>query len=166
MTQFKVGDRVRRRAGHGFDGLPADKVFKVQDVRTRGPNDQSIEINHRPYDPKDGWWGASAFELVSKPSRDYVADHARRTLRKAGFSKEHAALFVRDVQRKDDYEPYPDPLTSIDAVRGEDGYVDLSKLSRSTHGRTPRDLIMGAWRWNSMHGKNFADWDNIYSEYQ
>lgn len=93
MGEFAVGDRVVRIK----EPLSSDKPFMEKggeyvvsevcvfgaDIRLCG-DDRSFSRRY--------------FRRVSaKPKRDYVSDHMRRTLRKAGLTKEEAAKFTANT---------------------------------------------------------------------
>lgn len=94
---FKAGDRIRPVSDRSTDIAEGDEfVVLGVDFGTSGSprvqfNDKGGDFRHRL---------AEDYELVAGKKRDYVADHARRTLRKAGLSKQDAALFVKNLQEQ------------------------------------------------------------------
>ena len=88
--------------------------------------------------------------VAQKPKRDYVADHARRSLRKFGLSKEHAAFYVKLV--KAGVKAFE--LASILGLRLKDGVVDLSQFSRGVRLLAkPSDLLIDSFCWQDAFGK-------------
>lgn len=75
--------------------------------------------------------------------RDYVADHARRSLRKLGLTKQEAAAFVRNVQEHG-------------RVSGHSTF-SLSQLSRKAE---RIDLLRGFYWGESKEG--YPYWAAIY----
>lgn len=75
--------------------------------------------------------------------RDYVADHARRSLRKLGLTKQEAAAFVRNVQERG----------RVDGHRN----FSLSQLSRKAE---RIDLLHGFYWGESKEG--YPYWSAIY----
>jgi hypothetical protein len=117
MRKFKIGDRVRlAKEIFGDQGEKVGDEFTVLDVTTDHSGEQTLWIHEDgtrrigsceyTEGAEDGW-RSCRFELVreqEKAPRDYVADHARRTLRKAGLSKEEAAAVVRNWDRTGKYK--------------------------------------------------------------
>ena len=91
-----------------------------------------------------GHVGAFAYDdlKLAKP-RDYVADHARRSLRKLGLTKQEAAAFVRNVQERG-------------RVSGHSTF-SLSQLSRKAE---RIDLLHGFYWGESKEG--YPYWSAIY----
>lgn len=75
--------------------------------------------------------------------RDYVADHARRSLRKLGLTKQEAAAFVRNVQE-------------LGRVSGQSTF-SLSQMSRKAE---RIDLLHGFYWGLSKEG--YPYWEAIY----
>lgn len=143
---FKVGDKVRRKKEHlTRNAWPQGrKVLEVRGISGYGELLFSGTANS---------WNPEYFEKVK--ARDYVADHARRTLRKAGLTAEQAAKFVKNCQTLQVY--WPSPETPV-----KDGKVDLSKLSRELPaGVAPARLVADAFRWNESPEGN-AYWVEVH----
>lgn len=144
-VQFKVGDRVRlvKQLIGGDKNEQIGDEFTVQNV------EQGAVYIHEDGTrrlPEGGWtvgvndgWSPCRFEKI-KPKRDYVADHARRTLRKAGLSKDEARRAV---------------------ANWDSGNYPLSSLSR----KLPEPLstvLLGAFVWGvSPEGLRY--WAEIHS---
>lgn len=145
MGAFKVGDKVRLirqgKYGNRWDGdMQVTEVYSSGSTATdRGGAFPHVELEL----------------VVEKPKRDYVADHARRTLRKAGLTKEQAKNFVGAVGE------WPTG-SKLDAVSTENR-LDLSKLSRSTRGLKLSDIVgYGIAWWASPQG--FDYWSALHAE--
>jgi hypothetical protein len=142
MSKFKVGDKV------------AVKKKLTDEAGWAAFRDATVTATERtpaglwPIAIKSNTTGNTSLvaehEIRLLEQRDYVADHARRTIRKAGGSKEFAAAFVKVVQGE--YEFY-----KTDKVRPllTDGKFDLSKFSRSLRGVPVKQLAM-AVKWNKL----------------
>lgn len=101
----------------------------------------------------DGWCDFR-FELIERKHRDYVADHARRTLRRAGFSKEAAKAFVK---AHSDFARYGSAVgvTSANAL-------DLSTLSRKLPKPGSEMLMTHLWWSHFAEGSDY--WTKIYND--
>jgi len=96
--KFKVGDRVQCTAAYIAGDAGNYKGAVVVSI-ARDSIPWPVEVQ---CDSGGGLFCEDELELyVPKPKRDYVADHARRTLRKAGLTKEEAAAFVRNNKEYD-----------------------------------------------------------------
>ena len=87
-VQFKKGALVRNLTDDSEDITPG-KTYKVTETAENVVHFND-DANYPRYRPGD------RYEVVRASSRDYVADHARRTLRKAGLSKEEARQVVEN----------------------------------------------------------------------
>lgn len=149
-SKFKPGDKVRL--------VPQGKYTSVWD----GPMIVQRPFSHgagvHALHPKSGEGGFNDAELelcpAEKPKvkRDYVADHARRTLRKAGLTALQAKQFVQNVLA---YNPEQTAKYGPSA--------QLSKYSRNLPDTLAR-CIDDAFRWiDTPQGREY--WDNIYEEH-
>lgn len=142
MHNFKIGDKVRCVSAWGDLALTVGKTYEVK----RADSDFLNVVEDD--DGKSGEYFPHRFELVpeqkQKAPRDYVADHARRTLRKAGLSREEAAALVRNWAHET---------------------VQLSQLSRKLPD-TLSAIILGAFVWDTST-EGFECWSNIcYREFK
>lgn len=140
MSKFKIGDKVVAASQKG-----TEVWLGLEVVDTYGEM-----VTCKITDPASKWdvgmKGAFAEDdlrlVTPKAKRDYVADHARRTLRAAGLSKTEAANFVSAL-----------------AEAGQTWDVKLSQLSRKLPDRLSV-VIRGAFSWaDSVQGDDY--WDNI-----
>lgn len=91
MSKFKAGDKVRVLCAPGsyFAYMAEGSEHTVGKVHAG-----FVCLKGHP----EAGWCDYRFELIeAAPKRDYVADHARRTLRAAGLSKDEAAKFVANM---------------------------------------------------------------------
>lgn len=78
---------------------------------------------------------------VPKPKRDYVKDHARRTLRKAGLTEEQAAKFVKNYEAEKD--------------------LPLSELSRKIpRGLSLVEMLYRSFVWDGTP-EGFGYWNSV-----
>lgn len=145
--QFKKGQKVRCIRGAGPGGVQGGITYTVKSVFDNMVNLQEV----------GGGWFSSRFEAaMSAKPRDYVADHARRTLRKFGFTKEQAALFVKGVQAG---QPAYDPeWLQYKGFRVVDGKLDLGCLSRKMPAVRPHQLVMNAINWDNTAKALGVEW--------
>jgi hypothetical protein len=96
----------------------------------------------------EGQFYAKRFQLApkAKPKRDYVADHARRSLRTAGLTPEQAAKFVENAKKLKPYGAVPDHVIGTNKVTG---HIDLSGLSRMTQPGRVADVLGYAFSWGA-----------------
>ena len=130
--KFKVGDKV---VSAKFDRFDEWKGLTVSVAHSDWATCKSAT----------GHVGAFAYGdlTLAKPQRDYVADHARRSLRKLGLTKQEAAAFVRNVQE-------------CSRVSGHSTF-SLSQLSRKAE---RIDLLHGFYWGESKEG--YPYWAEIY----
>lgn len=90
---------------------PGDKVVATKYRDCEYWNNGKLEVTYcgaefvhaRTPDGKTGAWLVDQVEFA-KPPRDYVADHARRTLRKAGLSKKDAHRVVEEIAKSKNFD--------------------------------------------------------------
>lgn len=81
--------------------------------------------------------------------RNYVADHARRTLRRAGVPRKLAAQLVANL-----VDPKVSKFsgsTVPESLRGADGAINLSKMSRGLCGASLIDVVARTFSWAHSH---------------
>lgn len=138
MPKFKVGDKVRviESALPGVHTGWEDYIEGATVVAV------SNHLVNWPYTIKAASGEETLVaecEIELQVKRDYVADHARRTLRKAGLSKEEAAAVVRNWASQDH---------------------TLSQLSRSLPAALS-SIIISAFSWGGSP-EGFDYWNAIF----
>lgn len=162
MNNLKIGDRVQRLPkflNHG--GWTSDgQTFTVSRVGKYTIGLKEI----------DGSYFADCFFKVAPANatkrRDYVADHARRTLRKAGLTKDEANDFVAAVQALGHEWSMS---SEHGAVRNEQGRFDLSKISRSLRGVGLHHILGDSFSWrtaDSALNKEPGYFERLYTKYR
>lgn len=127
---FKAGDRIRSVSDRSTDIAEGDE-FVVLGVDFGPSGSPLVQFNDKGGDFRHRF--AEDYELVAGKKRDYVADHARRTLRKAGLTAKQAKEFVQNVQTQKHSEDV-----------GDEG--NLSKYSRALPGGL-RNCLAWAFTW-------------------
>lgn len=90
MSKFKPGDNARVLQEIPILGYKGGEVVIVRKV-----HGECVFIEGKYPNGHDPVRGLAEHKLGPVPKRDYVADHARRTLRKAGLSAEEARKVVQ-----------------------------------------------------------------------
>lgn len=134
-NKFKVGDKIRIPARHNEVWAG---VFPITHIWESGV----VQIEH----PELGTGAFCPGDVVLCVPRDYVADHARRSLRKLGLTKQEAAAFVRNCQTMP-------PDSHTDASER----YDLSHMSRQA---SPDDIECGFTWSDSPEGHEF--WSGVF----
>ncbi len=103
MVEFKVGDKVRILSAIPELGYKGGEVVTIKGFNY---GDTTVIIEGRY--PSGGWPTAGISKSYLGPvrpkvKRDYVADHARRTLRAAGLPKDVAAKAVANIAKSGNY---------------------------------------------------------------
>lgn len=147
-VQFKVGDRVRLvNTIYGSKNEKVGDEFTVLFVSDGG----ALYVHTDGVRPLSGggWskgvrdgWLPCRFEKI-KPKRDYVADHARRTLRKAGLSAEEARRAVAN------WNGTTHPLSSLS--RKLPAPLSMVLLGAFTWSESPE----GVRYWVEIHSREF-----------
>lgn len=121
-------DLVVTEIHHGLPAGVAKYTCKDSDGREGGFHEHNLSLRDTPKaEERRG-------QPKAKPARDYVADHARRTLRKLGLAKDEAYNVVAALQLKGSADSSFD-----EGPRLADGRFDISKLSRGL----PEGMTLG-----------------------
>lgn len=103
--------------------------------------------------------------VSDKPKRDYVADHARRTLRAAGLTKQEAKVFVAAVQEFGHRWCMRSQLRML-WISEAQPHLDLSKLSRKLpDGVKLSQLLCDSFPWGPAEAKFGIDFGYLFDHY-
>lgn len=163
MNHFTVGDKITRVGpSNGF--VKRGKTYTVSEIlgdgfiKLEGNDANWLAVKFKAAEVKD-------VKPVKGSKRDYVADHARRTLRVAGFSKEVAAELVAELQHQNEQlkaGTQAIPLNSVLQRAGllsRDGSFNLSAISRKLP--VGKQTLVGSLTW--AHTKRGFDyWDKVF----
>lgn len=147
--QIQVGDRVRARKDATSGALQlmngTSGTFVVGELRVW--DDGALRAVPEGMEYPDGTKAISGICVKNiEKVRDYVADHARRTLRRAGLSKEEARKFVENCKKS----PRCDPE------------YDLSRYSRQLPSGSLSLCVLCAFDW-SWTPEGHEYWEGIYN---
>lgn len=171
MNPFTKGDKVVR-TGPNFCFVKTGKTYTVHGITGDGYISLQ-EVIDAGVSPTGGSYEAARFKAAEvakvKPvkgsKRDYVADHARRTLRVAGFSKEVAKELVAELQHQNaavlagtQAVPFNSVLQRA-GLLNRDGTFNLSAISRKLP--VGKQTLVGAISWADTK-RGFAYWDKVF----
>lgn len=155
---FKKGDKVRVASTAELRAINDHSAFVTATLDT-------VYVVNKVYNHGiislvgcEGGWYTHRFVLhEAKPKRDYVADHARRTLRKFGLTKEEAAAFVAEVQK---HGGNNHSWAKRELVR-----FSLSDLSRNVPAALGNEVVAHAFSWGGS-SKGYDYWDSVNNRLQ
>lgn len=150
---FKKGDNVRVASMAELRAINCYSAFVTATLDTVYVVDKVYNTGIIYFVGCEGGWFTHRFVLhEAKPKRDYVADHARRTLRKFGLTKEEAAAFVAEVQKNGgnnhSWETY------------ERMRFSLSDLSRNVPAALGNEVVDRAFSWGGS-SKGYDYWYSV-----